>query len=159
MAASVSAFDYLPPSAHLSAEAELLGLLVVLGHFIDAQREGRKIDPDVVRAREPGLHRSAIVNYFGDLQRARLIHGEVGGGWMLARSLDSTDLLRVYAHCSYRVPLHPAQEAHGHGLRLPEPLLALLDEAAHKLCGVLHTPLDRAYPLAVSVSSPKEITP
>jgi membrane protein len=157
IAASVSAFDYLPPSEYLAEEDALLGLLVVLGHFIEAQREGRKIDPDIVRAKEPRLHRASIVDYFGDLQRACLIHGEVGSGWLLARSLDSTDLMRVYAHCSYRVPLHPAEEARTHDLRLPAPLLALLDEAACSLGGILHTSLDKAYPLDRPVPhSPKE---
>jgi len=155
VAASVSAFDYLPPAEFLPKDAELLGLLVVLGRFIEAQREGRKINPDTVRAREPRLHRASIVNYFGDLQRAGLIHGEVGGGWLLTRSLDSTDLMRVYAHCTYRLPLHPAEEAHAYKLHLPEPLLALLDEAAHKLGHILDTPLDRAYPLTLP-ASPKE---
>jgi membrane protein len=153
IAAAVSAFDYLPPSQFLPEQAAFLGLLVVLGHFIEAQREGRKITPDTVRACEPRLHRASIVNYFGDLQRAKLIQGEVGAGWLLTRSLDSTDLMRVYAHCSYRVPLHPAQEASANDLRLPGHLLALLDEAAQSLDGVLHTTLHEAYPLGQPASN------
>ena len=153
VAAAVSAFDYLPPSQFLPEEAALLGLLVVLGHFIEAQRDGRKLNPDIVRAREPRLHRASIVNYFGDLQRAKLIDGEAGAGWLLTRSLDSTDLMRVYAHCSYRVPLHPAQEASVHELRLPAPLLALLDEAAQSLHDMLHTSLHEAYPLGQPASN------
>ncbi|AIF49134.1 ribonuclease BN [Dyella japonica A8] len=153
VAASVSAFDYLPPSDFLPEDAALLGLLVVLGHFIEAQRQGRKINPDTVRAEEPRLHRASIVDYFGDLQRACLIQGEVGGGWLLTRSLDSTDLMRVYAHCSYRVPLHPADEAREHNLRLPAPLVALLDEAALSLGNMLHKTLDAAYPLGVPASN------
>jgi membrane protein len=153
VAAAVSAFDYLPPSQFLPEQAAFLGLLVVLGHFIEAQREGRKINPDTVRALEPRLHRASIVNYFGDLQRAKLIQGEVGAGWLLTHSLDSTDLMRVYAHCSYRVPLHPAQEASVNDLRLPAHLLALLDEAAQSLEGVLHTSLHHAYPLGQTASN------
>lgn len=153
VAASLSAFDYLPPADYLPEDAAFLGLLVVLGHFINAQRQGDKVTPDSVRAEEPRLHRAAIVDYFGDLQRAALIQGEVGSGWMLARSLDSTDLMRVYAHCAYRVPLHPAEEARVHNLRLPTALLTLLDEAARSLCHNLHKTLDVAYPLGTPVST------
>ena len=153
VAASVSAFDYLPPSDYLPEDAAFLGLLVVLGHFIQAQRQGGKVTPDSVRAEEPRLHRVSIVDYFGDLQRAELIKGEVGGGWMLVRSLDSTDLMRVYAHCSYRVPLHPGEEARMHDLRLPPALLSLLDEAAKSLCHNLHQTLDTAYPLGAPAST------
>jgi membrane protein len=158
VAASVSAFDYLPPSEYLPEDAALLGLLVVLGHFIEAQREGRKITPDTVRAKEPRLHRASIVDYFGDLQRAGLLQGEVGSGWLLARSLDSTDLMRVYAHCDYRVPLHPAEEARMHELRLPQPLLELLDQAAQSLGGILRTPLGAAYPLHAPASTSSKET-
>ncbi|QNK03695.1 YihY family inner membrane protein [Dyella telluris] len=160
VAASVSAFDYLPPSDYLPEDAALLGLLVVLGHFIDAQRQGSCITPDSVRALEPRLHRASIVDYFGDLLRAGLIQGEVGSGWMLNRSLDSTDLMRVYAHCSYRVPLHPAAEASAHALRLPAPLIALLEGAAQSLGNTLHKTLDVAWPPGVSASIPtKETSP
>lgn len=160
VAASTAAFDYVPPSDFLPPESALLGLLVVLGHFIEAQRTGCKITPDDVRATEPRLHRASIVDYFLDLQRAGLLQGEVGSGWWLVRSLDSTDLLRVYAHCPYRVPLHPVDEARAHSLVLSPPLLALLDEAACSLVGILRTPLDRAYPPDHSLSaSPKETSP
>lgn len=158
VAASVSAFDYLPSAEYLPEEVALLGLLVVLGHFIEAQRQGEKINPDSVRAEEPRLHRSAIVNYFGDLQRADLIQGEVGGGWLLTRSLDSTDLMRVYAHCSYRVPLQPVQEAQEYGLRLPASLLALLEEGARSVGHILHKTLDAAYPLGAPAWHPPEET-
>ncbi|WP_109126924.1 YihY family inner membrane protein [Dyella sp. C11] len=159
VAASLSAFDYLPPSEYLPKDAELLGLLVVLGHFIEAQRNGCKINPDTVRAQEPRLHRESIVNYFLDLQRAGVVQGEVGAGWMLSRSLDSTDLMRVYAHCPYRVPLHPKEEALSHELRLPPSLVALLDGAAQSLKHILHTPLDAAFPLSPSVSNPPKDLP
>ncbi|PXV58748.1 tRNA-processing RNAse BN [Dyella jiangningensis] len=158
VAASVSAFDYLPPSDFLPESSAFLGLLVVLGHFVQAQRQGAKITPDSVRGQEPRLHRASIVDYFGDLQRAGLIQGEVGSGWMLARSLDSTDLMRVYAHCSYRVPLHPGEEARSHNLRLPAALLSLLDEAATSLCRNLHKTLDTAYPLGAPANNPSKET-
>jgi len=156
VAAAVSAFDYLPPEQYLPQDASLLGLFVVLGHFIEAQRQGQRIDPDSVRAKEPRLHRASIVCYFEDLQRAELIQGEVGGGWLLCRSLDSTDLERVYAHCPYRVPLYPAEEARMHNLQLSPRLVALLDSAAQSLHGTLRTRLDQAYPAGATASNDSE---
>ena len=156
VAASVSSFDYEPPAEHLPEDAALLGLLVVLGRFVEAQREGKGLEPDTVRALEPRLRRAGIVDFFDDLQRAGLIRREDQGGWMLCRSLDSTELLRVYAHCGYRVPLHPAREASTYGLRLPDELVALLEEAARGLDGTLRTRLDQAFPPATPVTHASE---
>lgn len=146
VAASVSAFDYQPPVMCLSEDAAFLGLLVVLRHFIDAQRQGRQVDPESVRASEPRLHSASIARYFADLQRAEVIRREEGGGWLLSRSLDSTDLMRVYAHSHYRLPLRPSQAARANDIELPPELIALLDIAAQSLDASLATRLDRAYP-------------
>jgi len=146
VAASVSSFDYEPPRTCLPEDAALLGLLLVLGHFIDAHREGAQLDPDRVRDRVPQLRLGVVANYFADLERADVIRRVEGGGWVLCRSLDNTDLLRVYAHCDYRVPLRPSEDAQEYGLELPVELVALLDSAAQSLDDCLRTRLDVAYP-------------
>jgi membrane protein len=156
IAASVSAFDYQPPAETLPEGAEFLGLLVVLRHFVEAQRRGDSIDPALVRAGEPRLRSALVAAYFDDLQRADLIQRSEGGGWLLSRSLDSTDLLRVYLHSNYRLPLQPAQEATALNLRLPPELLAMLAELAAALRSTLGAPLDRAYPTAVAAIHPPE---
>jgi membrane protein len=129
---------------------------VVLRHFIEAQREGRQIDPERVRASEPRLPGTWIARYFDDLKRADVIRREDAGGWLFSRSLDSTDLLRVYAHSHYRLPMRPSQEAHANGIELPAELMALLDHAAQSLDASLATRLDQAYPPATPATRTSE---
>lgn len=146
VAASMSAFEYQVPSECLSEESAFLGLLVVLRHFIEAQRAGRLVELDGVRDSEPRLPRDAIAGYFEDLRRADVVRREEGGGWLLSRSLDSTDLRRIYAYSIYRLPLRPSEDVAAQGLQLPPELLALLDTAAQSLDTTLSIRLDQAYP-------------
>ena len=146
--ASLSAYEYHTPAHTLPESAEFLGLLVVLRHFVEAQRRGCNVDPATVRLQEPYLRSASIVTYFADLQRADLIQRGEAGGWLLSRSLDSTDLLRVYRHTGYRLPLQPAQEADALGISLPQPLLDLLTSVARMLDDTLGARLDQAFPQA-----------
>ncbi len=151
IAASMSAFEYHAPMQALPAGAEFLGLLVVLRRFVEAQRSGECVDPAGIRAVDPYLHSTSVANYFADLQRADLIQRAESGGWVLTRSLDSTDLLRVYRHTDYRLPLHPQEEAATLGIDLPPELLALLAELAAVLAVQLGTRLEQAYPPHVDI--------
>jgi membrane protein len=146
IAASVSAFDFHAPKEHLPVGAEFLGLLAVLGRFINAQRAGETISQTNLPACEPYLHRQLIADYFFDLDRAELIRQDELGGWLLCRSLDSADLLRVYQHSRYRLPLNPVEEATELGIELPSPLLDLLATLADEVAVTLTARLDRMYP-------------
>jgi membrane protein len=146
IAASVSSFEYRPAAKALPKDAEFLGLLAVLGHFVAAQRAGRGVDPAQVQLAEPRLHGAMVADCFDILQQAGLIQRGESGGWLLSRSLDSTDLLRVYTHSGHRLPLEPAKDAAALQIELPRELLALLDELARTLRESLGTRLDRAYP-------------
>ncbi|HEY0199484.1 MAG TPA: YihY family inner membrane protein [Rhodanobacter sp.] len=158
IAASASAFDYHAPKKMLPEGAEFLGLLMVLKHFIDAHRTGDSLDQATVRMREPYLHGHLIADYFDDLAQAELIRRAENGGWLLSRSLDSTDLLRVYRHTRFRLPLRPAEEAAALDIELPAPLLALLTEAGRTLEAQLRCRLDQIYPQgADGASDIKEI--
>jgi membrane protein len=152
VAASVSAFEYQKPCDALPEGAEFLGLLVVLRHFIDAQRAGRSVDSAAIRAAEPCLRSTAIVTYFEDLSRAGLIQRNENGYWLLTRSLDTTDLLHVYRYNRYRMPLNPVEQATAAGIDLPAELLALLAKVAHALHASLGTHLDKVYPVEAPVS-------
>lgn len=147
IAASLSAYEYHAPAQTLAEGAEFLGLLVVLQHFVEAQRQGCSVDPATVRLREPYLSSSSIACYFADLQRADLIQRGEAGGWLLSRSLDSTDLLRVYRHTGYRLPLQPEQEAQTLGIALPPTLIELLAALARTLDQTLGARLDEAFPV------------
>lgn len=146
IAASISAYEYQPPSETLPEAAEFLGLLLVLGMFVDAQRSGECVDPAVVRLRAPCLSVGDIGSYFDDLQQADLIQHGQAGGWLLSRSLDSTDLLRLYRNTHRRLPLKPLEEAASMGIELPPELLGLLDELAATLHDKLGARLDEVYP-------------
>lgn len=159
IAASVSAFDFHAPKERLPAGAEFLGLLVVLGHFIGAQRSGETVSQTGVRQREPYLHRGMIIDYFFELEQAELITQADPGRWLLSRSLDSTDLLRVYGHSRYRLPLNPVEEAAELGIELPTPLLSLLAALADEVATTLTTPLNTVYPLDTNrASDAKELS-
>ncbi|HEV7778791.1 MAG TPA: YihY family inner membrane protein [Luteibacter sp.] len=146
IAASISAFEYTVPSEALPEGAEFLGLLVVLRHFVAAQRRGDNVDPAVVRLREPYLQSNAIAAYFEDLQRADMIQRGEAGGWLLSRSLDTTELLRLYRCTQYRLPLHPREQVAALGIVLPAVLLDLLDALAAALDDTMGARLDRLYP-------------
>jgi membrane protein len=156
IAASISAYEYRSPDEALPEDAEFLGLMVVLKHFVDAQRSGKTVDPASVCASEPRLRSALVAAYFDDLVRASLIQRSDSGGWLLSRSLDSADLLRVYRHSNYRLPLRPAQEAAALNLKLPRELLAMLAELAAALHSTLGAPLDRAFPVAAATTDQQE---
>jgi membrane protein len=158
VAAAVSAFEYQKPCDAMPEGSEFLGLLAVLRHFVEAQRAGRSVDSLTVHAAEPRLRHEAISAYFDDLIRAGLIHRSESGGWVLARSLDSTDLLHIYRHTGYRLPLNPAEQAACSGIELPPELLALLTRLAHSLDTTLGARLDRVYPLSSSPASPRPVS-
>jgi membrane protein len=153
VAASVSAFEYQKPHEVMPQGAEFLGLLVVLRHFVDAHRAGRSVEPSAIRAAEPCLRSSAILTYFEDLSQANLIQRSDSGGWLLTRSLDSTDLLHVYRYNRYRLPLNPVEQAEASGIELPPELLSLLSKLAHSLDAALGARLDKVYPLNATAPS------
>jgi membrane protein len=150
IAASLSAYEYHAPTTTLPEGAEFLGLLVVLRHFVEAQRKGCTVDPATIKLREPYLRSASIACYFTDLQRADMIQRGESGGWLLSRSLDSTDLLRVYQHTDYRLPLRPAEEAGQLGVALPQPLIDLLTEVARMLDQSLGACLAETFPQPAS---------
>lgn len=153
IAASISAYEYHPPAEALPESAEFLGLLVVLHHFVDAQRAGQRVDPAEVRLRAPYLRVASITAYFDDLQQADLIQRSESGGWLLSRSLDSTDLLRLYRCTHYRLPLDPIEEAAAIGIELGPDLRTMLAELAAVLREKLGTRLDQIFPPAADTAA------
>lgn len=156
IAAAISAFEYESPDEKLPEGAELLGLLVVLRHFVEAHREGRSLEPGQVHASEPYLRSTAVSGYFDDLQRAGLVQRDAAGGWLLSRSLDSADLRHVYEYSGYRLPLNPTQVAAALEIGLPAELIELLSAAADNLAATLGMRLDQAYAASPSTRLAKE---
>ena len=158
LSASLSAFEYQKPCDAMPEGSEFLGLLVVLRHLVDAQSAGRGVDQLVIREAEPCLRSEAIATYFDDLIRAGLIHRSETGGWSLVRSLDSTDLLHVYQHSGYRLPLNPVEQVAASGISLPPELLALLTRLAHTLDSTLGTRLDKVYPVRTPPAASRPVS-
>jgi len=158
LSASLSAFEYQKPCDAMPEGSEFLGLLVVLRHLVDAQRAGRCVDQLAIREAEPCLRSEAIATYFDDLIRAGLIHRSETGGWSLVRSLDSTDLLHVYQHSGYRLPLNPVEQVAASGISLPPELLALLTRLAHTLDSTLGTRLDKVYPVRTPPAASRPVS-
>jgi membrane protein len=152
IAASAAAFDYNAPKEMLPEGAEFLGLLKVLQRFVETHRDGRGVDQAQVQAQEPYLRNVLIEDYFDELCKADLIRVDENGFWMLCRSLDSTDLLRVYQSSQYHLPLEPVALSQKLGIGLSPALLALLAELAESVRARLHTRLDQAYPLAADAT-------
>lgn len=157
VAASISAFEYQAPWHAMPEGSEFLGLLVVLRHFVEAQRAGRSVNPVAIRAAEPCLRSTAIIGYFEDLARAHLIQRSDAGEWLLVRSLDSTDLLHVYRHSDYRLPLNPVEQVAASGIQLPAELLALLAKLASTLDATLGARLDKVYPVSPTAPPQREV--
>lgn len=154
IAASISAFEYVRPHEALPEGAEFIGLLVVLQHFVRAQRIGDSVDPAIIRLREPYMPTNVIATYFDDLQRADMIQRGEAGGWLLSRSLDATELLRVYRCAHYRLPLRPREQVQRLGIVLPDELLRLLDTLADALDATLGARLDHLFPPPASEDAP-----
>ncbi|MHC1479652.1 YihY family inner membrane protein [Frateuria aurantia] len=148
LAASMASFEYHPKGSLLPAGAEFLGLLVVLGHFVTAQRQGRPLTVAEVNHAEPALSRHDTAGYFEDLDRSGIIRCSPDDGWVMIRSLDSTQLLRLYRDVHYRLPLSPREEIEQRGINLPEELMAVLDTLAAQLRGSLAVSLERIFPVS-----------
>lgn len=145
IAAAVAAFEYQAPDECLPEGAEFLGLLLVLRHFIEAQRRGVGLAAEAICAAEPRLCGAQVLVYLDALQGAGLLQ-RGDSTWWLARSLDSTELLALYQQGRYRLPLQPRELARELGLRLPAELLAMLDELAGAVRAGLGRTLAQVYP-------------
>ncbi|HEY6941057.1 YihY family inner membrane protein [Dokdonella sp.] len=106
--ASLNAFDYRPASQRLPRGHELTGLLRVLGHFVEAQRDGRGLHSAQLCALEPFLTDDLLQRYLGDLHRVGVIRRGELGEWVVVRDLGRVQLLDLVDAGGYRVPLDDA---------------------------------------------------
>lgn len=139
--ASLSAFDYRPAALRLPRGQEFAGLLRVLAHFADAQREGRGLHSAALCAAEPFLTDDLLQRYLGDLHRVGLIQRGELGEWMVVRNLASIDLLEVYEAGAYRLPL----DVRSTGDDLPHAAAALLAGLGEQVRTALDVPLARLF--------------
>ncbi|WHZ20536.1 MAG: Inner membrane protein YihY, formerly thought to be RNase BN [Rhodanobacteraceae bacterium] len=104
LAAALHAFEYRRSDELLPPGCEFVGLLRVVQRFAEAQRTGEALDDAGLRARERFLTADLLQRYLGDLQRAGLIRRAEGGGWLVARDLDSVCADDLFHAGRYRLP-------------------------------------------------------
>lgn len=141
LTASLSAFDYRPPSQHLPRGQEFAGLLRVLGHFAAAQRDGRGLHSQTLCAAEPFLTDDLLQRYLGDLHRVGLIARSELGEWVVVRDFASVNLLQIYEEGGYRLPFDVRLEP-DRGL----PAAELLGRLAAAIRDGLDVPLSEIFP-------------
>ena len=107
LAASLSAFRYLPSERRLPDGLELLGLLRLLGRFAEAQRRGAELDSEALRQLEPSLGDDTLMRMLDLLQAQDVVRRSEQGGWLLARDLHAIALRDLYIGARLRVPLEP----------------------------------------------------
>ena len=104
LAAALHAFEYRHSDELLPPGCEFVGLLRVVQRFAEAQRAGAALDDAGLRARERFLTADLLQRYLDDLQRAGLIRRAEGGGWLVARDLDSVCADDLFHAGGYRLP-------------------------------------------------------
>lgn len=153
LAASLSAFRYLPSERRLPAGLEMLGLLRLLGRFAEAQQGGEELDTEALRQREPSLSDDALMRMIDLLQAQSVLRRSEQGGWLLVRDLDRMHLRELYSGARLRVPLEPLPSE-----LLSDPLGRRIAPRLQALADGLGDPLDTplSHWLRESVATPTE---
>jgi membrane protein len=144
LTASLAAFDYRPAELELERGNEFRGLVRVLAHFVEAQRDGRALHSADLRAQEPFLSDDLVQRYLHDLCEGGLIRRGEDGAWALTRDPATATLYDAYACCDYRLP----SAAHLPG-GIDAAATRLLDSVDADVRQRLHVPLSEIFPRAV----------
>lgn len=154
--ASLAAFDYRPAELRPARGQEFTGLLRVLARFVAAQRVGKGLKSEDLRAAEPFLTDDLLQRYLGDLHRAGVIQRGELGEWMVVRDLSGVHLLEIYEEGGYRLPLS-ADPVDG---VVSAAAAARMDDLAARMRKALEMPLAEVFPPDVpSASAPAPQVP
>ena len=154
LAAALHAFEYRHADELLPPGCEFVGLLRVVQRFAEAQRSGEALDDAGLRARERFLTADLLQRYLDDLHRAGLIRRAEGGGWLVARDLDSVCAGDLYHAGKYRLPADSLALQHAAANMAPEARATLL-RAESALKENLAVPLRELF----CPTSPAQATP
>ncbi len=111
LAASLSAFRYLPRERQLPEGLELFALLRLLSRFVEAQREGCALEAEQLRELESSLSDDTLMHLLEKLCELRVVQRADAGGWLLTRNLDQLTLAEIYSSARLRVPLEKIPKA------------------------------------------------
>lgn len=146
--ASLSAFDYRPPSQRLPEGHAFAGLLRVVGHLAQAQHAGHGLTTRALRDREPFLTDDLLQRYLKDMQRINMVRRTEIGEWVLTRSLDSLSVRDLYEAGDYRLP--PVGLASGFAW----PAQDLVQRSTRELDRELAVPLSHVFPFPAPAAAP-----
>ncbi len=139
LAASLSAFRYLPPHMRLAAGLEFYGLLRVVERLDRAQSGGRGHSTESLRRLEPILSDDQLVRILDDLHRARVVQRTELGEWVLVRDASALRIGDLYQSGTYRLPAElphlPCQDDEIGG-----PVRALLERLQRAVSEVMDAP-------------------
>jgi membrane protein len=104
IAASLSAFRYVPRELAVTPGLEFAALLRVYGHIAAATRKGDPPTRDALAAADPWLSDGQLDRFLAELLRARCVHRSEVGTWVLLRDPATVPLAELFAGGPYRWP-------------------------------------------------------
>ncbi len=104
VSASLSSFRYQPRALRLSPDAELYGLLRLLGRLDECRAAGGVLHLKDMQLRESSLTDDLLQRMLSALSALNIVQRCENGGWLLARDLDSVTLCELYEGMGLRIP-------------------------------------------------------
>jgi len=134
--ASLSAFRFRPWAQRIPPGYELFALLRLLGRLLVAEREGRLVDMELLRACEPGISDDLLLGMVESLSEAGIVQRTESDQWLLARDPAVLTLGDVCRATGIGIPLQRAtlpQTGDDLGVRAEEAVAALRDPVLDRL--------------------------
>jgi membrane protein len=104
VSASLSSFRYQPRALRLDPDAELYGVLRLLGRLEECRPAGGVLHMKDMQLRESSLTDDHLQRMLSALSDMHIVQRCENGGWLLARDLDSVTLCELYEGMGLRVP-------------------------------------------------------
>lgn len=109
VSAALTTFNYRPTPWRWPARHEFLLAIRVLGHFWQAQRRGYSLSIGDLLDREPAATDHQLRRMLGWFHKARFIHPDDDGDWLLSTDLAEISLAEVYRSGPFILPVGELQ--------------------------------------------------
>lgn len=141
IAASLSAFRFVPPAMRVTQGLEFAALLKVFDLIAQATRSGAPLTRNQIAAQTNNLTDDQLDRFLAELRTARCVHCTDVGTWALLRDPATVTLGELFEAGPYRWPTVNELEASKAVNAITDPRLrALLDEAAERQSALLARP-------------------
>ena len=104
VSASLSSFRYQPRALRLIPDAELYGVLRLIGRLDECRPDGGVLHMKDMQLRESSLTDDHLQRMLSALSALNIVQRCENGGWLLARDLDSVTLCELYEGMGLRIP-------------------------------------------------------